>query len=61
MRVEWNRTDAYRDATKNRTGSPAMTFKCCRCGLGRAIVGRKKVGQDGRRIQWACATCAEKE
>lgn len=60
MRVEWNKTAAYRDATAARTPSPAATFLCAICKKGKAILGRRKISQDGNRIEYSCKECQVK-
>lgn len=59
MRFESDRIGLYRYQTKTMTPSPAATFKCSQCGKTKAILGRRKVGQDGNRVFYACVACQE--
>jgi len=60
MRVEPDKTLLYRESTNRMGNVPSQTFLCCRCKLGKSILGRRKVGMIGRRTLYACPACQEK-
>lgn len=59
MRFETDKIGLYRQTTATRSPGPNSTFFCCRCSLPKQIVGRKKVGQNGRQKLYACVACQE--
>lgn len=61
MRVQWDLIGNFPETTKRMANSPSQTFKCCRCNLGKSILGRRKVGMIGRRALYACAMCVSEK
>jgi hypothetical protein len=59
MRFEVDKSGLYRFNAQQMKPGPNATFFCCRCAKPKQILGRKKVGQNGRPALYACVGCQE--